>query len=397
MCFFKNYLTNLKLKKIMMRKTILFIVCICIFYIRAEAQKDISQKTLVGHTNGITALCFSPDNNFIVSGSTDKTIRVWDITTGLQVKIFTEHSETITALEFTKDGKYVLSASDDHTLKLWDINGENSVRTFSCLSSVKTFAFFPDGKTFLSGGGTDVMTEDEKKKVTTRTEFSSVFSKKKNDSRSTNSRSEIYKWDIETGEKIKTYNTTERLHSDIIVAISISPDGKTVVSAESGGDKNNVILWNAETSVIMQTFPFDGKGLVGYLGFTSNPDFIITFAGNPHSGSKVVDFFVGEENIKTNLQMWRIRKYSSPEVKCNFVRHSNDVDVAKISPNGNYLVANTNRKVLLYDISENGCKYLNTYEKHDGPIEAVAVSPNSKYIASGSLDNTIKLWLLTAE
>lgn len=381
----------------MISKPLFLIICICICYSRVDAQKDISQRTFVGHSDAVTSVCFSPDNKFIVSGSSDKTIKVWDIASGSQMKDFTEHIETINALEFTKDGKYLLSASDDHTLKLWDINAEKSVRTFTCLSSVKTFAFFPDGKTFLSGGGTDVLSEDDKKKVGGKVEYSSIFSKKKNNIHSTNSRSEIYQWDIETGEKLKTYNTTKHLHNNIIVALTISPDAKMVVSAESGGEKNNVIYWDSETSVISQKFPFDGKGLVKYLGFTSNPDFMVGFEGQYHSGSKVVDFFSGDGDIKSNLQMWRIRKYSSPEVKCNFVRHSNDVDIAKISPDGKYLVANTNRKVLLYDISENSCKYLNTYEIHDGKIQAVAVSPDSKYIASGSFDNIVKLWLLTSQ
>lgn len=58
---------------------------------------------------------------YIATGSRDKTIRIWDGTTGQCLRTFTGHDNWIRALVFHPSGKYLLSASDDKTVRIWDL------------------------------------------------------------------------------------------------------------------------------------------------------------------------------------------------------------------------------------------------------------------------------------
>ncbi|RMZ90383.1 hypothetical protein DV736_g2368, partial [Chaetothyriales sp. CBS 134916] len=77
-------------------------------------------QTLAGHSNSVTAVAFSPDSKQIASGSYDKTIKLWDTTTGNLQKTLAGHSDWVRAVAFSPDGKQIVSGSDDKTIKLWD-------------------------------------------------------------------------------------------------------------------------------------------------------------------------------------------------------------------------------------------------------------------------------------
>ncbi|MDZ8188979.1 MAG: WD40 repeat domain-containing protein [Nostoc sp. ChiSLP02] len=75
--------------------------------------------TLKGHTDRVYAIALSPDEQIIASGSADKTIKLWHVETGELLATFTGHGNIVTALAFTASGEMLVSGSLDKTIKIW--------------------------------------------------------------------------------------------------------------------------------------------------------------------------------------------------------------------------------------------------------------------------------------
>jgi len=87
-------------------------------------------QTLMGHTGWITAVAFSHDGRWAASGASDRTIKLWDVTTGLCERTFTGktmgvfgsgHGGSVKSLAFSPDGRFLISGSGDYSLKLWEL------------------------------------------------------------------------------------------------------------------------------------------------------------------------------------------------------------------------------------------------------------------------------------
>jgi WD40 repeat protein len=79
-----------------------------------------NSATFNGHTNAVWSVAFSPDNTTL-SGSDDKTIKLWDLATGKNTATLNGHTETVHSVTFSPDGKTLASGSFDRTVKLWDL------------------------------------------------------------------------------------------------------------------------------------------------------------------------------------------------------------------------------------------------------------------------------------
>ena len=107
--------------------------------------------TSQGHTSYVWSVAFSPDGRYALSGSNDKTLKLWDVSSGQAVRTFQGHSH-VYSVAFSPDGRYALSGSGDKTLKLWDVLSGQAVRTWKGhTSAVYSVAFSPDGRYALSG------------------------------------------------------------------------------------------------------------------------------------------------------------------------------------------------------------------------------------------------------
>ena len=76
--------------------------------------------TVLGHRGIVRAVAFSPDGDFIVTGSDDRTARVSKSDNGDGRALLAGHGDSVHAVAFSPDGTRVLTASDDRTARLWD-------------------------------------------------------------------------------------------------------------------------------------------------------------------------------------------------------------------------------------------------------------------------------------
>jgi hypothetical protein len=98
------------------------------------------------------SVAFSPDGGRLLSGSGDKTLKLWDLATGQLLRTFEGHHDLVWSVAFSPDGGRLLSGSRDKTLKLWDAATGQLMRTFEGRSSlVSSVTFSPDGRQVVSG------------------------------------------------------------------------------------------------------------------------------------------------------------------------------------------------------------------------------------------------------
>ncbi|GFR78201.1 U3 small nucleolar RNA-associated protein 15 homolog [Elysia marginata] len=118
-------------------------------------------RTFKGHEGPVHVTKFLEDQFRIISGSNDKTVRVWDIPTEKEIHVYNEHKDYI------RDGVSSRSSQDifltggyDHCVKLWDARTEESVLTVNHGCPVESVLMFPNGGIFLSAGGNAVKVWD---------------------------------------------------------------------------------------------------------------------------------------------------------------------------------------------------------------------------------------------
>jgi WD40 repeat protein len=78
---------------------------------------------LTGHANIVTSLAFSPNGRWLATGSWDKTIKIWDVQTGLEVQTLVGHDRSIYSIAFDSSGGWLASGSEDGKINLWRSSG----------------------------------------------------------------------------------------------------------------------------------------------------------------------------------------------------------------------------------------------------------------------------------
>ncbi|MDE0637377.1 MAG: dockerin type I domain-containing protein, partial [Candidatus Poribacteria bacterium] len=229
-------------------------------------------RKIIGHTDYVQSVAFSPDGQMLASGSggkwqgDDNTIRLWNVETGTELRKITRHTGSVYSVVFSPDGQMLTSGSSDDTIRLWDVETGAELRKITGhTDSVYSVAFSPDGQMLASGSSDDtirlwnVETGTELRKITGHTDsvYSVAFSPDGQMLASGSSDDTIRLWNVETGTELRKITG----HTDSVYSVAFSPDGKMLAS---GSLDDTIRLWDLEppdTHVGITALPVDAPAI----------------------------------------------------------------------------------------------------------------------------------------
>lgn len=114
-------------------------------------------RTVDAHSHDVKSLAISPDGKWALSGSRDRTMKLWDLATGALVREF-KHDGEVEAVAFSPDGALLLSAGEDAVVSLWDRGSGKLARALTGhTAAIHGAQFTPDGRFVLSGSADGVL------------------------------------------------------------------------------------------------------------------------------------------------------------------------------------------------------------------------------------------------
>jgi len=401
---------------------------------------DVHQFARKGYDD-IVSIAFSPDGNSVLTGSNDKTARLWDINGNIQ-QTFRGHISVVLSVAFSPDGKTILTGSSDNTAWLWDLNGSCLQKLTGHQRSVNSVAFSPDGKTILTGSAdSTAILWDLKGTVLQRFKghngsVRQVEFARDGKSILTGSNDHTARlWDL-TGNTLQVFSG----HSDNIVALAFSPNGKTIVT---GSADKTALLWDLNGNTLQKltghtssvnslafspdgnkllTFSADGitriwnlsqnafKNLSGHknyiyqVSFSTDGKTIITLSadqsiklwdldGNCLQTIKAVSNFASLSPDSKTLLVG----YLTPQL-CDlngnilktFIGQTRGISSAVFSHDGKTILTGAGDKTArLWDLDS---RTLQIFTGHSDIVMSVLFSPDGKTILTGSNDKTARLW-----
>jgi serine/threonine protein kinase/Tol biopolymer transport system component len=286
---------------------------------------------LIGHERAVNCVAVTPDGRHAVSGSSDMTLRVWDLASGQEVQGLTGHERPVLSVAVTPDGKYVVSGSSDKTVRVWELATGKQVRRFTGHQDpVWTVAVTPDGKYVVSGS------EDKTVRL----------------------------WDLATGKQVRQFTA----HEGPVWTVAVTPDGKYVVS---GSEDKTVRLWDLATGKEVGRFT-GHEGAVRSVAVTPDGKYVVS--GSEDKTVRLWDLATGKE-----VQL--------------FAGHESAVWSVAVTPDGKYIVSGSRDETVgLWDLARG--KEVGRLSGHRDRVTSVTVTPNGRSFVSGSADKTVRVWYI---
>ncbi|MGD1951015.1 MAG: DnaJ domain-containing protein [Leptolyngbyaceae cyanobacterium] len=286
--------------------------------------------TLSRHTATVSAVAVTRDGKKLVTGSYDKTLRLWSTKTGSLLKTFNDHSKEIHCVTVSGDGKYIASGSADRTIKIWDLRTGELLRSFGNVllghsDTVTALAFSPNSQILASAS------RDKTVRL----------------------------WSMKSGKEIYTFKDS----SKAVLALAISSDGKSIFY---GGGDNQLSTRHIKTGKQLRSFP----GMPNQALALSRQGSLLAAASGP------------------KITLWN-RHYQKKLFELH--GHAETVSSLVFNTDSQILVSGSHdTTVKLWNVHTG--KTIDTLAGHQSAVCSVACSYDGKVLASGSADKTIKIW-----
>ncbi|KAF7376779.1 WD40 repeat-like protein [Mycena sanguinolenta] len=310
----------------------------------------LSWGRMEGHTDWVWSVAFSPDGAHIVSGSGDKTVRIWDVMTGAELGRMEGHTDLVFSVAFSPDGTRIVSSSGDRTVRIWDATTSAELgRMEGHTSLILSVAFSPDGAHIVSGSG------DKTVRIWDVTANSTRIVSGSGDKT-------MRIWDATTGAELGRMDG----HTNLVSSVAFSPDGARIVS---GSHDKTVRTWDAMTGAELGRM--EGHNQAVY-SVAFSPDSTRIASGSADETTRIWDATTGAE-------LGRMEAHTSP------------VFFVAFSPDGARIVSSSGDKtVRIWDVMTGA--ELGRMKGHTDLVFSVAFSPDSTRIVSGSRDKTVRIW-----